>query len=484
MVAFMSMRVGLRWGILGLSLPLACGDSGRGEDTEAQTTTTATTTSTSTTSEPPTTGGSSAGSSSGGTDSGGGCQVAEDCAEGEFCAGSGNCLMDGQCEVDADCGGGLVCTMGGCAPPPPCQSDTDCEGGETCAASGECIPAGTCGVDADCPDGQVCSTQGNCIPDGACETSRDCEVGMICGADMTCEPGGMCGGQGFTAEPVKPNMLLVLDRSCSMKDKIDGSKKWDLAVAAIDQLLTTYTSVIRWGLILFPDIDKPACEQAAVPIPIGDGNEGAIQKMLSDAQMLADPWYPDNPCVTNIDTAMEQAAAEPSLVDPMTKSYVMLISDGAQAGCSAAGGDNGTEMIIGDLYTSKGVPTFVVGFGGAVDKAQLNMFASLGGTALPGDPMYYQADNAADLEAALVDIAGGLVSCSYQLGEAPPDWNEVFIFFNDVVQVPYDPTHTNGWDYDPMTNTITFYGSFCDQLKANAVWDIDVVFGCDEPIPG
>lgn len=464
-----------------------CGDPPRDDDASSgsATSTISTTGAASTTDALTGTGatGSATGTGSA-TDPGGACMVAEDCVEGQFCAPSGTCLMDGQCEVDADCGGGDVCAGGTCEPPPPCALDEDCGPGEVCAASGDCLPAGTCGVDTDCPDGQVCTTMGNCVPTGGCDTSEDCGVGMICNADKACEPGGMCGAQEFMAEPIAPNMLLVLDRSCSMKDKIDGAKKWDLAVGAIGQLLGAYTGVIRWGLILFPDIDKPACEQAKVPIPIGDGNEPAIDAMLTSAQVGTDPWYPDNPCVTNIDTAMEQAAAEPSLFDPNAKGYVMLISDGAQAGCSAAGGDNGTEAIIGDLYTQKGVPTYVVGFGGAVDKNQLNTFATLGGTALPGDPKYYQADNAADLEAALVDIAGGLVSCSYQLGDAPPDWAQVFVFFNDVVQVPFDPNDMSGWNYDPMTNTITFFGAFCDQLKADAVWDIDVVFGCDEPIPG
>lgn len=35
-----------------------------------------------------------------------------------------------------------------------------------------------------------------------------------------------------------------------------------------------------------------------------------------------------------------------------------------------------------------------------------------------------------------------------------------------------------------MTNTITFYGTYCADIKAQIAWDIDVVFGCEIPILG
>jgi hypothetical protein len=40
-----------------------------------------------------------------------------------------------------------------------------------------------------------------------------------------------------------------------------------------------------------------------------------------------------------------------------------------------------------------------------------------------------------------------------------------------------------GWDYDPATNQVTFYGDECQQLKDGTVTDVDVVFGCNEPTP-
>jgi hypothetical protein len=128
-----------------------------------------------------------------------------------------------------------------------------------------------------------------------------------------------------------------------------------------------------------------------------------------------DPNFPNGPCVTNIDTAMEQATTEPALDDPERESYVLLLTDGKQAGCNQAGGDAGTLQIITDLRMNRNVPTFVVGFGDQVDPAQLNEFADAGGVPtndMSCDPpcRFYMAEDGASLQTALDDIAKK-VSC-------------------------------------------------------------------------
>jgi hypothetical protein len=57
------------------------------------------------------------------------------------------------------------------------------------------------------------------------------------------------------------------------------------------------------------------------------------------------------------------------------------------------------------------------------------------------------------------------------------------VFFNDdPTPIPSDPAQ--GWQYDPATNQITFYGSSCQALQSGSVSDVDVVYGCTEPPPG
>lgn len=339
-----------------------------------------------------------------------------------------------------------------------------------------------------CDSGSFCSTTGKCIPTGTCEAAGDCDAGLTCDTtSKTCVPGGGCGAEEFTIEAVAPNLYISLDRSCSMTSGGGGGQtKWAIAVNALNQMLTTFNGKVRWGLGLFPDITGANCTQDASQFPIGDGNEAGIQALLTAALKAADKFFPDGPCVTNIDTAMQQASQDPALKDTTRKSYVLLITDGAQAGCNAAGGDTGTEGIITTLNAS-GVSTFVLGFGNGIDAAQMNKFAVAGGVPNndPNDPTakYYKANDPTSLSAALSKIAGSIASCSFSLNSTPKDPSKVFVFF-DNVKLPQDKTHQSGWDYDAQTNQITFYGADCDKLKAQQVQDVDVVFGCDQPTPG
>ena len=224
------------------------------------------------------------------------------------------------------------------------------------------------------------------------------------------------------------------------------------------------------------------------PVPFariaGEHIEPAIQTLLTNSLANADPYFPDGPCVTNIDTAMQQATTEPAFTDPDRDSYALLITDGKQSsGCTAAGADAGTTMIIKTLHDTQMVPTFVLGFGGEVDPAQMNIFADAGGVPSSGASKYYDASDQASLDMALTTIANKTLGCTFVLQEVPPNPDEIYVFFNNVDSVARDGMHMKGWDYDPVTNQVTFYGQECADLKAGNVTDVDIVFGCNEPTP-
>lgn len=342
--------------------------------------------------------------------------------------------------------------------------------------------SGTC--DPPCADGDICSVAGSCILEGTCLEDGDCAQGTVCDADTSiCVPGGDCGSQEATVEAVPPNLLVVLDRSCSMTDAVGNQTKWDIAVQALTNMTTLFAGDIRFGLNLFPDKTPNNCAQTEVPVPLGDGTEQAIQDLLAAALVDGDMYFPSGPCVTNIDSAMEQAAADAALTDATRDNYVLLITDGKQAGCSAAGGDAGTVQIIGDLSTV-GVSTFVLGFGNGIDAEQMNLFADAGGVP-NADPQqrYYQAEDQASLDAVLTIIANATLGCTFALDETPPDPSKIFVFFDNTETVDKDATHMEGWDYDPATNQVTFYGGDCDRLQDGTVTDVDIVFGCNEPTP-
>ncbi|MEJ7730045.1 MAG: VWA domain-containing protein [Polyangiaceae bacterium] len=346
------------------------------------------------------------------------------------------------------------------------------------------VGAGAAACDPPCADGEVCSVAGSCILEGTCLEDGDCSDGTVCDTDAnTCVPGGECGSQEATVEAVPPNLLVVLDRSCSMTEAVANQTKWDIAVAALTTMTTTFAGDIRFGLNLFPDKTPDSCAQTEVPVPIGPGTEQAIQDLLAAALVNGDLYFPNGPCVTNIDTAMEQAAADLALQDPNRQSYVLLLTDGKQAGCDAAGGDPGTTQIITDLWANQ-VGTFVLGFGNGIDADQMNAFADAGGVP-NADPQqrYYQAEDQASLDAVLTTIATATLGCTFSLDETPPDASKIFVFFDNTESIARDATHMQGWDYDPATNQVTFYGDDCQQLKDGTVTDVDVVFGCNEPTP-
>jgi hypothetical protein len=282
---------------------------------------------------------------------------------------------------------------------------------------------------------------------------------------------------------VPANFGLVLDRSCSMKRVLTGTttSKWAAAVAAIDHATTLHDNDVRWGLTMFPDITGASCTQDANAFPIGDNNGAGIRTMLNDALDMNDQYFPKSPCVTNIDTGIESAALDPALADQTHKSYLMLISDGAQSStCDEGGGDAGTEAAIHDLFANRGIPTFVVGFGSQVDATELNKLANKGGVPLAGTTKYYQADDAAQLDTVFQQISGLVVSCSYTIDPAPADLGLTWVYFGTTL-VPRDTTQAAGWDYDATTHQMTFYGAYCDSLTTHAVPQVDVLYGC--PVP-
>jgi len=292
-----------------------------------------------------------------------------------------------------------------------------------------------------------------------------------------------CGGQKLDLTYVPPNFGIVLDRSCSMTQKLTGTQttKWAAAVAALDHALHVHSSDVRWGLTMFPDTTGPSCAQDPSQIAIGDAHAPAIRSLLQASLAAADPNYPDGPCVTNIDTGVEGAALDPALNDPRP-SYLMLVTDGAQSsGCDLGGGDTGTEKAVKDLFTLRHIPTFVVGFGSEADATELTKLANNGGMPAQGATAFYKADTAADLDTVFQEIANQVVSCTYHVDQAPPDLDQTYVVFDQATLVPRDPSHAMGWDYDPAAMTITMYGSYCDDLESHHVSAIDISFGCPSP---
>lgn len=312
----------------------------------------------------------------------------------------------------------------------------------------------------------------------ACTSNGDCGSGECNPATRTCA----CGGQSVAATRVQANLLVVLDRSCSMTDAIpSGGTKWAASVAALSQLMTKYEADIRFGLTLFPDKAGDNCSQGTIPFPVGSAAQ-TMRARLTQTLNQGDPLFPNGPCVTNIDTGMLQAKTDPSLFDKSRPSFVVLVTDGIQSpDCSSGGANLGTLKAVKDLALA-GVGTFVVGFGAGVDSSFLDSVALAGGHARLGAPhLYFDASDQASLDAALLAIGGSTLSCELKLATPPPGANadDIYVFFDGKpTPVPRDPARKNGWDYDGTTQSVRFFGAPCDLLKSGAVQKESVVLGC------
>lgn len=273
-----------------------------------------------------------------------------------------------------------------------------------------------------------------------------------------------------TGDPA--DLLLVVDKSGSMDDPLQtGERKWPVMRDALTTVVDQYQNGIRFGLVLYPNDDE--CATGTVRAPVAMQNASAITGEL-------DGTFPDGGTPTH--TTLAAAGAYYAGVSSPGARYVLLATDG-EPNC---GDPNDTEAptvtesidAISSLRSSD-IMTFVLGFGGNVNNHPdtLQAMADAGGT---GD--YFAANSPEELAAALGAIAGevGLPSCSFRLDRSPTDASELSVYQDDQ-PVSQDPSHQSGWDWDPGTNTLTFYGAACDAILGGQTDNVTIQFGgCGE----
>lgn len=248
-------------------------------------------------------------------------------------------------------------------------------------------------------------------------------------------------GDGGECDP--PDMMIVLDRSDSMKGtvcKTSGQhcstaaqccsgvcsssqcvgsgdagaapEKWTLAVEAVDLVTQAPTdATMRFGLELLPDTAQ-SCGGGVVEVPLDLGNGATIASTLSTTQLEYG---------TPIGGALHVAATKLASVKvPNRKQYAILVTDGGET-CSTD-----PPLPVVQALAAAGVDTFVVGFGGATNAASLNDLACAGMTApnfsssctlstggyvasVPSTThVFFDATDGAALKSALATITNGV----------------------------------------------------------------------------
>ena len=162
----------------------------------------------------------------------------------------------------------------------------------------------------------------------------------------------------------EPNVLIVLDRSGSMRE----GQKWQQATDAVVQLTRSFEHRIRFGLMVFPwNGECRVRGDEALRAPVAPLNAQDIQMQLGGAS-------PERRNNTPIGQALREGTNYfIQLRDQGRRSFVVLITDGQET-C------NGDPVREAQATFDAGFPVFVIGFGRGVDQRTLDRMADRGGT--------------------------------------------------------------------------------------------------------
>jgi hypothetical protein len=331
-----------------------------------------------------------------------------------------------------------------------------------------------------------------------------------------------CAGQTAGAEVAPSVLQLVVDTSGSMDQDAPGptrGSKWEATrralLAAIDEMAPA-TAV---GVLFYPDlssgpnanndneddVDGGQCVDGEVDVALQPlGNDGSQQRQSIRRAFQNQNPRGGTPTHDAYRLGVQQLQAS-TLPGPR---FVVVITDGVPTfslGCSIAGRsgqDNAVDSspLVPEAAGSLtlGAKTFVIGSPGSEGaRESLSRMAEAGGTATVGcshtGPSYCHFDMtdaqdfAAALAAALGQIAGLALGCSYEI-PVPPNGGEldpskVNVLFRpaggepEVIAQSSGQTCVDGWQYSADQTQVLLCGDACTRVR-DANGSLTLEFGC------
>jgi hypothetical protein len=230
--------------------------------------------------------------------------------------------------------------------------------------------------------------------------------------------------------PRPPELLVLLDRSASMNDSVDGPgvdaravmSKWTQLTSAVGRLVAATDAAAAWGLMFLGGGEGPSA--CAVPDVL------ALAPVLHAAPTIEDAIAHAQPAgSTPFALAVEVAARSLASRDTGAPKYLVLATDG-QATCGSSPcatpssealgtcDDDAAVAAIG-AARARGIATFVIGVaaaGSAADRT-LSAMATAGGYPRATQPPYYPVTRDDTVDTTLAPIAAA-TSCSFEI--SPP----------------------------------------------------------------
>jgi hypothetical protein len=287
--------------------------------------------------------------------------------------------------------------------------------------------------------------------------------------------GSICLTKKFRVERELGEIMIVLDRSGSM------ASAWGDVTNAVLETVRDTESVVMWGLLGFPAIQKQACSVNDAPdVGFAVGNYGALAAQIP--AMNPSAGGSGSPLRRAVQRATEYLKARPSQVPR----YLVVATDGAP-NCrdDVANGQLDVEPTIRVVRDAAalGFHTFVVGVAAGEHEGVLSDIADAGLEARPGLTKYYPVKNRKELSDLLRSIATRLQDCVYPLEGVPPSPDRAEILI-DGVRIKRDPARIDGWDYLPNQTSVRVYGPACQRLSQPDAppRQLEVRLGCPIPV--
>ncbi len=331
----------------------------------------------------------------------------------------------------------------------------------------------------------------------------------------------MCLPGRFTLTQRGADMMLVIDRSGSMGQRLgggrSGSSKWVLLRDALAATLPGFQERIRVGALFYPqegaDTRVATCALPNIPsvdINPGTGNASRVIGVFDSTEPGG-----STPTAAALLRAYNYFVRNPNRARGR---YLVLATDGGPncnaaldaATCVCVGGGGGggpfggggmcrrdgdgqrcldrerTVSEIAQLAANPiaSIPTFVIGLADETDPnyaATLTAMAVAGGrpfVSASGVPTYYNVERAADLTRAFTAIQNTVSRCAFVTPSRPEEMGSIAITASGAT-VPLDPTHRDGWDWsDRAFGEITFFGAACDRVIESRATEVQAIVEC------